>query len=213
MVEHTPEERGVTSSNLVLGTRIVYYYSMMYFKKNKRGGFTLIELLVVISIIGLLSSIVLSSINEARNKAKYTALVQNIYELQKAVEIYKLDNGYYPGGPEGYGTDVQIYSQHFIGYDPDVGLDELTLMTPLFIPGYLAKFPSHIYPGGLYYSNMAFVEYILYQNDNIQIFCGSKPVKGYLIEYYDDSKRGDLSLPHEFVNGIESKDSYCLTGN
>lgn len=167
---------------------------------------------MVISIIGLLSSIVLSSINEARNKAKYTALVQNIYELQKAVEIYKLDNGYYPGGPEGFGTDVQIFSQHFIGSSPDVGLYELPYMTPLFIPGYLAKFPSHIYPGGLYYSNMALVEYRLYET-NKQIFCGSKPVKGYLIEYYDDSKRGDLSLPHEFVNGIESKDSYCLTGN
>ena len=168
---------------------------------------------MVISIIGLLSSIVLSIINEARNIAKYTALVQNIYELQKAVEIYKLDNGYYPGDPEGYETDVQIYSQHFIGSPPDVGLDELPLMTPLFIPGYLAKFPSHIYPGGLYYFNMTFVEDILYPINDIQIFCGSKPVKGYLIVYYDDSKRGDLSLPHEFVEGKESKDSYCLTGN
>ena len=213
MVEHTPEERGVTSSNLVLGTRIVYYYSMMFFKKNKRGGFTLIELLVVISIIGLLSSIILSSINEARDKAKYTALVQNIYELQKAVEIYYSNNGYYPGGPEGYGTDVQVFSQHFINNTPDVGLSELPWMSPLFIPGYLAKFPSHIYPGGLYYSNMDFVEYILYENDNIQIFCGSKPVKGYLIEYYDESGRGDLSLPHEFVNDMEAQYSYCLTGN
>lgn len=62
----------------------------------KQKGFTLIELLVVISIIGLLASVVLASLNSARVKARDTRRKADIRQLQTALEMYYNDNGDYP---------------------------------------------------------------------------------------------------------------------
>jgi prepilin-type N-terminal cleavage/methylation domain-containing protein len=61
-----------------------------------KKGFTLIELLVVISIIGLLSSIVLSSLSDARKKARDTAKIRAVLEMRTALQMYFSDNGSYP---------------------------------------------------------------------------------------------------------------------
>ena len=68
----------------------------MFEKSTQERGFTLIELLVVISIIGLLSSVVLSSLNTARANARDSARVSEIRNLVNAFNLYWSDNGQYP---------------------------------------------------------------------------------------------------------------------
>ena len=63
---------------------------------SKTRGFTLIELLVVISIIAMLSSIVLASLNSARAKARDANRVSSIRQVQIALELYYDANGKYP---------------------------------------------------------------------------------------------------------------------
>jgi len=63
---------------------------------TKNKGFTLIELLVVISIISLLSSIVLASVQDARSRAQQTAYRQYLGEVVMAIELYRLENDTLP---------------------------------------------------------------------------------------------------------------------
>ncbi len=65
---------------------------------NKKQGFTLIELLVVIAIIGILSGIVLTSLNTARGKAKDAAIKSQLASLRSQAEIF------YDSSSGSYGT-------------------------------------------------------------------------------------------------------------
>lgn len=96
------------------------------FSRFNRRGFTLIELLVVISIISLLSSVVLSSLNNARMKARDTKRLSEIRQFITALDLYYQANGSYPssdnGGCGGWDT-------------PGNG----TFITPLVSGGYMAR--------------------------------------------------------------------------
>ncbi|MDP3645699.1 MAG: prepilin-type N-terminal cleavage/methylation domain-containing protein [bacterium] len=67
-----------------------------HFSQKSGKGFTLIELLVVIAIIGLLSSIVLASLSNARKRGRDGRRVGDIKQLQLALELHYDANQAYP---------------------------------------------------------------------------------------------------------------------
>lgn len=60
------------------------------------AGFTIIELLVTLAIIGMLTSIVMTSLTESRAKSRDAARVSDIKQLQNALQLYYQDNKVYP---------------------------------------------------------------------------------------------------------------------
>lgn len=90
---------------------------MTFYTKKQNRGFTLIELLVVIAIIGILSSVVLASLNGARVKARDAKRMAEMKSLQTALELYYSTNNAYPLatswrgeiGYGGYGTGANGY--------------------------------------------------------------------------------------------------------
>jgi prepilin-type N-terminal cleavage/methylation domain-containing protein len=79
--------------------------------KNKKQGFTLIELLVVIAIIGILSSVVLASLNTARQKSRDAKRIADLKNLQIAFELYFDTNNNYP-------TSIAALAPTFIPAEP-----------------------------------------------------------------------------------------------
>jgi general secretion pathway protein G len=63
---------------------------------KKQKGFTLIELLVVIAIIGLLSTLAVVALNNARQKSRDAKRISDVKQIQTALELYYNDANGYP---------------------------------------------------------------------------------------------------------------------
>lgn len=68
---------------------------------GNESGFTLIELMVVILILGLLAGIVMPKLIGRAEQAKRTDALVQIRNFESALELFHLDNGFYPSTEQG----------------------------------------------------------------------------------------------------------------
>jgi general secretion pathway protein G len=76
-------------------------------RSARTAGFTLVEILVVVFIIGLLATIVGVNVMGRTDEARRTKAIADLKELEQALHLFKLDNGFYPTTGQGIGALIE----------------------------------------------------------------------------------------------------------
>ena len=108
--------------------------------RRKHSGFTLIELLVVIAIIGLLSTLALVSLNNARKKARDVRRLSDMRQIRLALELYYDSHNKYPGTVASYGEGSTCGGFDSSRLDSDG--DGHPFIDPLVDGGFMAAVPT-----------------------------------------------------------------------
>lgn len=127
-------------------------------------GFTLIELLVVISIIALLSSIVLSSLDSARAKARDARRIEDLLSIRNALELYFHDNGAYPSTG---GLNNVYYDPGCIGTSASGSDVKTSAWIPGLAPTYISSLPRDPNPDDRARGTSPSVACYMYSSDGI----------------------------------------------
>lgn len=61
-----------------------------------RKGFNITEMIIVITIFGILAAVIFTNAAESRKRANDTRRINDLKQVQAALEAYKLTNGSYP---------------------------------------------------------------------------------------------------------------------
>lgn len=207
---------------------------------NKNRGFTLIELLVVISIIGLLSSIVLASLNQAKKKAQATTIIQQFTQLRNAIEMYRLQNGYVPCQ---YRLDNTCSANQFSDYGKGIETNDKSGSNyPLYrqassgnlFTSYLSPFIPAI-PHAPLWSNNGDNYYFVYKTNlteqqqadenpgpytPMRYTCGDTPYRDYMLIVKSDTADpggilGSMKMTPQYVHILNEPTkvphTYCIT--
>jgi len=179
--------------------------------KNRAKGFTLIELLVVVSIISLLASIILASLRTARQKATDSTFTSLVVQIRNAMELYRSDNGYYPGQEPANGN-AAIPNPPFTPrgnfcystFAP-TSCDVQALLNYYLFPKYFSKqisFPSNVVSVG-------FTSGLALTNNGLgytQVTCGTTQASSYVLEFLYDHTIGNYPAP---AGGYPIVGSFC----
>lgn len=77
------------------------YHRKQGIKSGQQTGFTLIEIMVVVVILGILAAMVAPKILSRPDQAKVTVARSDIETVSQALELFRLDNGFYPSTDQG----------------------------------------------------------------------------------------------------------------
>lgn len=96
-----------------------------------KNGFTIVELLIVIVVIAILAAISIVAYNGIQSNARLSAYRSDIQAINKAIQLYHVDNGFYPGAATGGCWTNQ-----------STGTGNFVLSTPPLAPNYIQTMPS-----------------------------------------------------------------------
>lgn len=153
------------------------------FIQTKNKGFTLIELLVVVAIIGLLSSIVISSLNDARAKARNAKRALEMKSILTAINLYYNEYGCLPitrGSICGVAKEDPVYNEYEDGHGWDYSSKILngSFMNFLKRAGFMNEVPvdpiNDLVPAPIESSGYAF-KYYCYGNGPKLVYWTESP--------------------------------------
>jgi prepilin-type N-terminal cleavage/methylation domain-containing protein len=78
-------------------------------KASLRTGFTLVEIMIVVAIIGLLGAIAIPSYVHSRARTQATACINNLRQIEAAVQQVVFEKGKHDGETINYPDDVTPY--------------------------------------------------------------------------------------------------------
>jgi len=104
--------------NLEFPAAFVKVSMMTAMKKSSAAGFTLVEIMIVVAIIGLLAAIAIPNFVKARATSQANACINNLRQLQAAVDQMAIERGLPTGATFNFPADITGYVKLVNGWIP-----------------------------------------------------------------------------------------------